>query len=89
MKCYKGHGNMNLQVSKRDEGRDVEVVDIHGAGRDVGGPVLEVLVGEEPVLGFGSEDLGVLLKERNDNGVVIFLHVVLLKSGTTRGLWVS
>lgn len=57
----------------------MEVVDIHGAGGDVRGHGLEILVREELGLDLGGKDLGVLLKERNNNGVIIFLHVLLLK----------
>lgn len=38
-----GTNMRNLQVSEGDKGRDVEVVDIHGAGGDVRGHGLEVL----------------------------------------------
>jgi hypothetical protein len=73
----------DLQVSKRDKGSDVEVVNIHGAGRDVRGHVLEGLKGEELGSGPGSEDFGVLVKERDDNGVIVFLHVILLSQSKT------
>lgn len=54
------------------------VVDIDGAGGDVGGHDAEVLEGEELGLDVLGEDVGVLLDERNDNGVIVALHVLLL-----------
>lgn len=55
----------------------MEVVDIHGAGGDMRGHGLEVLEREKLGLNFGGEDLGVFLKERNNDGVIVLLHVFL------------
>lgn len=54
------------------------VVDIDGAGGDVGSHDAEVLEGEELGLDVLGEDVGVLLDERDDDGVIVALHVLLL-----------
>lgn len=74
-----GTNGRSLQVSEGDEGGDVEVVDIHGTGGDVRSHGLEILIREELGLDLGRKDFGVLLKERNNNSVIILLHVLLLK----------
>lgn len=60
------------------------VIDIDGAGRDVGGHDAEVLEGEELGLDVLGEDIGVLLDEGDDDGVIVALHVLLLNVVSNR-----
>jgi hypothetical protein len=69
---------VTVQIRKGNKGHDVEMVDIHGARRDMSSHRLESIETEELVLESLWKDIRVLLHERDYDGLVVLLQVFLI-----------